>query len=495
MLFEEYRSYDAVGLAALTVKGEVSARELLETAIARAEQVNPKLNGLVVPLYESARQRASLPLKGPLAGVPLLVKDLYQEIEGAPNNQGCKALKKSGIPAKGDSTLVSRWKSAGLVPFGRTNTPEFGAKGITEPDAFGPARNPWNIDHTPGGSSGGSAAMVAAGVVPVAGANDGGGSIRIPAACCGLFGLKPGRGRTPWGPLVTEVMHGMVVNHVLTRTVRDSALLLDVSQGDEPGSLYKLAAPTRSYAEAAASKPGRLRIGFSTRSPLGTPVDREAVAAVNQAAVWLEELGHTVEESEPEMDMKQMSMDWLNVWMAQCAGTVDSVRRQTGCGDEGFELDTLAMAAFGRALRADQYVLSQGRLQQYMIALDKFLGNYDFWMTPTLAMPPARIGAANKPVGQQIVLRAALKLGAEKLLMKSGIVEQVALDNFKYVPFTQLANVAGTPAMSIPLHWCENGLPLGVHFTGGHGDEGKLLSLAAQLEEAHPWFDHLPPEF
>ncbi|MTT51433.1 amidase [Alcanivorax sp. VBW004] len=497
MKFEEYRQFDAIGLADLVARGEVTAAELLELAIARADAVNPQLNGLIIPLYDMARKQATGPLSGPLAGVPMLVKDLFQEIGGAPNYQGNKARKASDVHAQRDSTLVARWKQGGLVPFGRTNTPEFGAKGITEPDSFGPARNPWNPDHTPGGSSGGSAAMVAAGVVPVAGANDGGGSIRIPAACCGLFGLKPGRGRTPWGPEFTEAMHGIAVNHVLTRSVRDSALLLDIAQGDERGSLFQIAPPTQTYAQSAASRPGKLRIGFSTRSPLGTDVDPEAIRAVEKTVALLRDLGHEVVDAEPQMDAKQMCMDWLSVWFGQCAAEVDEVKAITGCGDEGFELDTLAIAAFGRATPAHEYVKCQTRWQQYMIAMDTFLEQYDFWLTPTLAMPPAGIGAMATPPWQQAALKMLLKVGGEKLLMKTGMIEQMAMENFKYMPFTQFANVTGVPAMSVPLHWCDSspgstGLPLGSQFVGGHGDEGKLLALAAQLEEAAPWFDKVP---
>ncbi len=492
MNFEEYRKYDAIGLAELIRKGEVQASELLEIAIHRAEAVNPELNGMIIPLYEKARQRAGTSLEGPLAGVPMLVKDLFQEIAGEPDYRGNKARKKHDIRAEQDSTLVARWKQAGLVPFGRTNTPEFGAKGITEPDSYGPSRNPWNTAHTTGGSSGGSAAMVAAGVVPVAGANDGGGSIRIPAACCGLFGLKPGRGRTPWGPTFTEAMHGIAVNHVLTRSVRDSALLLDIAQGDERGSLFHIAPPPQPYAQAAANPPGRLRIGFSTRSPLGTEVDAEAVKAVEKTVALLRDLGHEVEEAEPQMDAKQMCMDWLTVWFGQCAAEVDEVKALTGCGDEGFELDTLGIAAFGRATPASEYVKCQSRWQLYMIALDQFLERYDFWLTPTLALPPAKVGAMATPSLQQAALRVVLKVGAEKLLMKTGLIEDMAMENFKYMPFTQFANVTGVPAMSVPLHWTEAGLPLGSQFVGGHGDEGKLLALAAQLEQAQPWFDRVP---
>lgn len=498
MNFEEYRSHDATGLAELVAKRDVTAAELLEIAISRAEQVNGDVNGLIIPLYEQARQRASGPLEGPFAGVPMLVKDLFQEIGGAPHYMGNKALRAQNNLADADSTLVARWKAAGLVPFGRTNTPEFGAKGITEPESFGPARNPWNAEHTPGGSSGGSAAMVASGVVPVAGANDGGGSIRIPAACCGLFGLKPGRGRTPWGPEFTEAMHGIAVNHVLTRSVRDSALLLDATHGDERGSLFHIAPPAQSYLAAMNTPPKKLRIGFSTRSPLGTAVDPEAVRAVEKAIVLLKDLGHEVEEAEPQVDGRQMCFDWLTVWFGQCAATVASVREKTGCGNDGFELDTLAMAAFGRTVSAEQYAICQGRWQHSMIALDTFLQGYDFLLTPTLATPPQKIGALDTPLWQQHAMKVILALRGEKLVMKSGMIEEAAIENLRHTPFTQYANITGVPAMSVPLHWCDsssgNGLPMGVQFVGGHGDEGKLLSLAAQLEQSAPWFHRTPPE-
>ena len=492
MTFDEYRKLDATGLAELVSRGEVSAEELLDIAIARAETVNGDLNGLIHPLYEQAREQIAGGLSGGLAGVPMLVKDLFQEMQGAPHHQGNKALKAAGFKSPHDAVLVQRWKTAGLVIFGRTNTPEFGAKGVTEPEAYGPARNPWDTNRTTGGSSGGSAAMVAAGAVALAGANDGGGSIRIPAACCGLFGLKPGRGRTPWGPELTDPMHGIAVNHVLTRSVRDSALALDVTHGPEPGSPFHIAPPGQPYMEAVKTPPGKLRIGFSSRSPLGTPVDREAVLAVEETARLLQELGHEVDEVEPAMDMRQMCLDWLTIWFAQCAAMVDEITARTGCGPEGFEGDTLGMAAAGRKLTGNRYALHQAHWQQYMIALDDFLSHYDFWLTPTLARPPLTIGENDTPGWQQLALKILLKLGGGGLVARSGQIEEMAFKSLSAVPFTQLANVTGVPAMSVPLHWCENGLPLGVQFVGGHGGEGKLLSLAAQLEQARPWFNRLP---
>ncbi len=487
MNIEEYVKYDAMDLAELVNKGEVSALELLDLAIARAEAVNGDIHALVHPLYEKARAQIAAGVSGPLAGVPMLVKDLFQEIEGAPHHMGNRALKAHNHVAEREATLVQRWKVAGLVPFGMTATPEFGAKGVTEPEANGATRNPWNTAHTPGGSSGGAAAMVAAGVVPIAGGNDGGGSIRIPAACCGMFGLKPGRGRTPWGPAFTEPSHGIAVQHVVTRTVRDSALALDVSAGRETGSLFDIAPPEQSYLSSTQRAPGQLRIAFSTRSPINGPVSADAIKAVEHTAALLESLGHIVQEAEPQMDMYQLAKDWMYIWFAMCAVSVDAVRAQTGCSIQAFEADTLSMAAFGRTLRADQYAAAHARWQQYMISLDRFLSRHDFWLTPTLAQPPLRIGENDTPKLIKAGVRMAVGLGMNHLIRWSGQMEKNIMRNMAPMPYTLIANVTGVPAMSVPLYWCDNGLPLGVQFVGTHGDEGKLLSLAAQLERAQPW--------
>src|SRR5699024_11056102 len=312
MKFEEYRKMDGVALAEAVQKKEVTPTELLEVAIQRAEQVNPTLNGLIIPLYEEGRKSAQAPGPGALHGVPRLAKDYGQEMKGAPHYMGTKGLKRLGRVAEEDSELVKRWREGGLVIFGRTSTPELAIKAITEPKAWGPTRNPWNINHTPGGSSGGSSALVAAGVVPIAGANDGGGSIRIPAATTGLFGLKPGRGRIPWGGKMTEAMHGMAINHVLTRSVRDSAMMLDISHGEEPGSMAQLAKPEDSFYAATQKDVGKLKIAFSTRSPVNTKVDPEAIKAVENAVKLLTDLGHHVEEAEPAIDGEEMMRAWLD---------------------------------------------------------------------------------------------------------------------------------------------------------------------------------------
>lgn len=488
----DYQKHDGLALAGLVRKKEVTPAELLEAAIARAEGVNPKLNAIIIPMYELARKRAQEKLEGPFAGVPFLTKDLFQEYAGVPAAYGCKALKAARHTPAQHAEIVARWLKAGTVIFGRTNTPEFGAKAITEPEAWGATRNPWNLNHVPGGSSGGSAAAVAAGIVPMAGANDGGGSIRIPAAHCGLFGIKPGRGRTPWGPQYGELMHGAAMNHIVSRSVRDSAAMLDATHGPETGSLYHIAPPERPYLEEVGRDPGRLRIAYTTRSPIGTDVHPEAVKAVEDAAKLLASLGHHVEQAEPQIDGMRLAQDFILMWFANCAATVDGVKRQTGCGNSGFELDTLAMAAFGHATRASEYVEGYLRWNEYTRQLGEFHRKYDLFMTPTLAQPPARVGEIVTPAIQRFALRIVLALRLERLVLASGIVERMARENLKWVPFTQIGNLTGVPAMSVPLHWTADGLPMGVHFVAPHSGEGMLFRLAGQLEQVKPWADKRP---
>lgn len=490
MNFEEYRACDATALAELVRNKAVTAAELLEIALQRAEAVK-HLNTIVMPMTDIARQRATDELSGAFAGVPFLLKDLMQEYAGVPHSMGNKALKKAGFKADEHGEIVKRWLAAGLVPFGRTNTPEFGTKAITEPEAWGATRNPWHTDHIPGGSSGGSAAAVAAGIVPLAGANDGGGSIRIPAACCGLFGLKPGRGRTPMGPLTGEQMHGAVTNHVVTRSVRDSAAMLDAVSGPEVASLFHIAPPETAFLDAIKRPPRPLKIAVSTESAFGA-VDAEAKQAVVTAVKLLLDAGHEVIEATPAIDVKQLARDFLMMWFVNCTLMVKEVKRLTGCGSEGFELDTLAIAALGRCYRAEDYAAAYQRWLLYTRQLGEFFTQYDLLLTPTLAAPPAKIGEIATPGWQKQALKVVLATHTSRLLLESGIVDKMANENLKWVPFTQLANLTGVPAMSVPLHWCKNGLPLGVQFVGPHSSEALLLQLAAQLEQAAPWFNRVP---
>ncbi|MFD8825448.1 amidase [Streptomyces sp. NPDC059605] len=491
MDYTEYRAQDAVGLAELVARREVSPTELLDAAVARAEAVDGRLNAIVRPMHDLARERAKESLTGPFAGVPFLIKDLSQDYAGLPTGSGNRALRR--LPVERHSEVVSRWLDAGLVIFGKTNTPEFGAKGITEPEANGPTRNPWDLTRTPGGSSGGTAAAVAAGIVPVAGANDGGGSIRIPAACCGLFGLKPGRGLVPAGPAVAEHLHGAATDGVISRSVRDSAAMLDVlTARPDPAGPYLHARPELPYAELAR-RPRKLRIGFTTRSPIDTEVDPQAVAAVEDATALLRGLGHDVEPVEPRIDQRQLALDFLAMWTTQLAHTVDAIRGTTGAGPEDFELDTHLLAAAGRGLKAPAYYAAHDRWNVYSRQLAAFHADHDLLLTPTLARPPVRIGELDTPRPVRAAARFLMRLGLLGALAGTGAWERAVIANLSATPYTQLANITGRPAMSVPTHRTPEGLPLGVQFVGPLGGEGMLLALAAQIEAERPWAHLEPP--
>ncbi|GGV10582.1 amidase [Streptomyces spectabilis] len=489
--YEDYKQYDAVGLAELVARGDASPAELLEAALARAEAVNGKINAIVRPMPGVARERAADELTGPFAGVPFLIKDLMQDYEGRPTGRGSRAAQ--GLVAARHSEAVRRWLDAGLVVFGQTNTPEFGIKSVTEPEANGATRNPWDLGRTPGGSSGGSAAAVAAGIVPAAGANDGGGSIRIPAACCGLFGLKPGRGLVPAGPAYGELLAGAATDGVVSRTVRDSAALLDVlTAHPDPGGPYLAARPEEPYAELARRTPRRLRVGVSTRSPIGTPVAREAVEAVDAAVKLLTGLGHEVEEAEPAVDGLRMADDFMTMYAVENAAALAELKHRTGAGDDQFELDTHLIAAAGRAVGAVEHSVRHARWNTYARQLAAFHQTYDVLLTPTLARPPVRIGELDTPWLTRQVGKALLKAGVAGRFSRTGLWKRSVVQNLAPNPFTQLANITGRPAMSVPLYRTPDGLPLGVQFGGPLGSEGLLLALAGQLESAAPWAQERP---
>ena len=494
-MFKEYADYDALGLAALIASGEVSTSEVLDAALARAAEMQPMLNAICIPMTEIARTRAAAPLKGPFAGVPFLIKDIAQDYAGVPTTAGSRALR-NWVPQR-HAEIVERFLRAGLVIFGKTATPEFALKALTETALFGATRNPWDLERTPGGSSGGAAAAVAAGIVPIAGASDGGGSIRIPAAYCGLFGLRPSRGRVPPGPSHGEFWDGASSEHVLSRSVRDSAHMLDALAGADVGAPFRIAAPERPFAEELRREPGRLRIGFSTRSPIDTPVAPECVAAVEHAARLLESLGHHVEIAEPKVDGHALARCFLTMYFGQVAANIAEARAATGARDSDFELDTRGLGMLGRALSAGEYVESRRRWNEFARALGAFHQRYDLLMLPSVAMPPSKIGELELPAGEQLALKLALRLGVGKLLLKSGIIDQFAQKSLQRVPFTQLSNLTGTPSMSVPLHYAavEAGapeLPFGVQFVAAHGEEGLLIRLAAQLERAQPWAQRRP---
>ena len=483
MKVSDYLQYDATGLADLVRRGELPASEVTEAAIARAESVNPALNAICLPQYQEARSQAVH--AGPFTGVPMLLKDLGQEQAGQPCTMGSRGLRNRVMPE--DSDYVVKAREAGLVFIGRTATPEFGLKAVTESKLWGPSRNPWNTDLTPGGSSGGSGAAVAAGVVPVAGANDGGGSIRIPAAYNGLVGLKPSRGRVSWGPYAGESWIGAADNHVVTRTVRDAAGLLDVLAGGTAGEPFRIAAPQRPWAELAAEAPGRLRIGVFTRSPYGGEVHPDCVAAVEQTARQLEALGHHVEEAAPELDGDALARCYLGIYFGEVPVFMDMAKAE-GAGNEDVELDTRLLAMLGRSFPLPEYVAMRQQWNGFARALGQYFGQYDLYLCPTTAQPPARIGELDLPPAMQMVSKLLVRARAGKLMLKTGIVDQLAMESLARTPFTQLANLTGTPAISLPLGWSDEGLPVGVQFGAPHGEEGRLLQLAAQLEEAAPWY-------
>lgn len=495
MHFDEYLQHDATSLAALVAAGEVAPTELLDLALARQAQVHGQVNAVVRLMEEQARRQLQGPLRGPFAGVPFLLKDTLQDYAGLPTTNASRAMR-GHVPAQ-HASVVRRYLDAGLVVFGKTNLPEFALKGVTDPELFGRTSNPWNLAHTPGGSSGGAAAAVAAGIVPMAAGNDGGGSIRIPAACCGLFGLRPSRGRVSAGPDVGEVWFGASSEGVLSRSVRDSALALDVLQGAEPGDPFVIAPPAAPYAELMRRAPGRLRIGFSAASPIGTEVHPEAVAAVRHAAELLRGLGHEVEEAAPEIDGAALATSYLHVYFGQVPALVARMKALGSDGGDGEpELMTRLLVTLGSAIRAPALAAQLAQWNTFARALGRFHERYDMLLTPTLAHPPVRHGAGDLPAAQQALLGFLQRTGMLCLLARLGLldstVEQIARDNLRYVPFTQLSNLTGTPSMSVPLYWTRDGLPLGVQFVGRFGAEDRLLQLAHQLEGAQPWFERLP---
>lgn len=486
----EYQQLDGLALAALVRKKEVTATELLEAALARSAQVNPRINAIVTPMHEIARDRARQALTGPFAGVPFLLKDIQEDYAGVTTSAGSRAFR-NYRPVR-HAHFVQRLLDAGVVVFGKTNTPELALKGTTEPALFGATRNPWNLDHTAGGSSGGSAAAVAAGIVPIAGASDGGGSIRIPAACCGLFGFRPSRGRVSAGPAFGEVWEGASSEHVITRSVRDSAAILDVLQGAVSGDPFRITPPERSYLEETQREPRKLRIAFSTHSPIGMGVDPECVSAVQDTARLLEGMGHTVLEDAPKIDGAAVAECFLLMYFGHVAATVASARKLTGARENDFEMDTRVLALMGRSLPAGEYVAAHARWNEFARTLGEFHQQYDLYLTPTLAQAPARIGSQDTPLAERIGVWPILALGMGKALLRSGLVQKSARVSLARVPFTQLSNITGTPSMSVPLHWTKAGLPIGVHFIARFGEEATLFQLAAQLEQVRPWKDQRP---
>jgi amidase len=466
MAFSEFFQYDAIGLADLIKKKKLSAREAVDAAIARAEKLNPKLNAIIFEAYDQAREAAKKPARGPLTGVPMVLKDMRAGAKGMPTRNGSRFSPM--VLSDHDATNVARFKAAGLIPLGKTNVPEFGILPTTESRLYGPAHNPWNLAHTPGGSSGGSAAAVATGIVPIAHATDGGGSIRIPASNCGLVGLKVSRGRITQGPDFSDSTSGLSVDNVVSKSVRDTALALDLASTIDYGDPYFALPPTGSYLEGIKKKPKRLKIAVAFKTLDGKAFHPDVSVALKKAAKLCEELGHTVEEASPALDSASMTMAFMTLWAANTALAVIGLTRATGKEPSLDLIEGLTMGLYkqGREIPAVQYLAMQQTLHRAARVTAKFHETYDLWLTPTLASPPLRLGTVN--VDEQDVRKAF-----EPIL--------------GYVPFTAMQNATGQPAINLPLHWNKDNLPIGVQFVARSGDEMTLLKLAAEIEKAAPW--------
>ena len=469
---------DATGQAELVRKGEVTAGELVEAAIARIEKLNPQLNAVITPLYEKARAQAAGPLPdGPFRGVPFLLKDLVATSAGDPYHAGMRLLREIGYVAPHDSYLTAKFRQAGFVIVGRTNTPELGLVATTEPAAYGPSRNPWNPEHSTGGSSGGSAAAVAARLVPAAHANDGGGSIRIPASECGLVGLKPSRGRVSHGPDAGELASGLAIEGAVTRSVRDSAVILDAISGPMPGDPYTAPPFARPLREELDRAPGELRIGLLARRPgLGPTLHPECAAAAEGAARTLESLGHQLETSHPEaLDDSETTARFFEVLNVNTVHELEELGQRIGREIREEDVEPLTWASFelGRAVSSGRYVSAKSVMHAWTRRVASWWeSGFDLLLTPTLAEPPPRLGelAGTNPIPAQAWRR-----------------------NGELAAFTPLFNVTGQPAISLPLHWSAEGLPVGVQLVAAYGREDLLIRIAAQLEQAEPWSNRRPP--
>jgi len=505
MALPGYGDLDALALADLVRRREATPAELLEEAIARAERVNPRINAIVAPLYDQARREvaalqarqeaASLPVSdAPFRGVPLLLKDLDAALAGVPLTAASRYLA-DYRPAR-DATMVQRFKQAGTIIFGKTNLPELGITPFTESKFFRPARNPWNPDMTPRGSSGGAAAAVAAGIIPVAHANDGGGSIRIPASCCGLFGLKPSRGRTPVGPDHTQLWSGFAIGHVISRSVRDSAAMLDALAGPEPTSPYWAPPAARPFLAEVGAPPGRLRIAL-TKRPFVTTIAPHAdcAAAADDAGRLLAELGHHVEEVDHDIDGDGFARDFFLLVCVEIAALLARAATHIGRPPRRGEIETntALTAIIGRQQTAVRAALARSRLEAAVRAVQTTYERFDLILTPTLGSPPAGIGKL-APSGAEAFAHdvlVALRLGF--LLRLPGAIEPAVRRVFAFITFTPLANISGEPAMSVPLFWNAAGLPIGAQLQAHFGDEATLFRVAAQLEAARPWQSRRPP--
>ncbi|NNJ13303.1 amidase [Chloroflexales bacterium ZM16-3] len=492
--FSDYARYDGLGLAELVRARQITPLEVIEAAITHIEAYNPTLNAVIVPMFAQARAAAqSMPPDGPFAGVPMLLKDFVATYAGVPTSSGNRLLRH--IPCAHDSEMVRRWKATGAIIVGKTNTPEFALQPTTEPEAFGITRNPWDLGRTPGGSSGGSAAAVAARMVPIAGATDGAGSIRMPAACCGLFGLKTSRGRNPSGPDMGELWRGLGVEHVITRSVRDSAAMLDATAGIDVGAPYTAPAPTRLFLTEVTTEPGRLRIAFTDHPFFGCTVHAECRAGMHATVRLLADLGHEVVEDAPPVDGDACAQAVLTVLSGEIRAEIVAAARLAGRRPRPADFETVsyALGLLSMATGADADAAAWRLFQRTARDIGRFFRRYDVLLTPTLAQPPLPISHFALTPVEALALGVINRLGAGWLGHALHIARPLATKLYDFMPYTTLFNITGQPAMSVPLHWSADGLPIGMQFVARYGDEATLLQLAGQLERVRPWADLVPP--
>jgi amidase len=471
----DYSSHDGLGLAALVARKEVTAKELLDTALAAVAKVNPQINAVLQTLPEmAAKEIAAQPLTGPFAGVPFVIKELVLHAKNVRLDSGCR-LAQGSVPSE-DTELMARFRRAGLVLMGTTQTPELGYNPTTETVLFGPVHNPWDLTRSAGGSSGGSGAAVAAGIVPMAHANDGGGSIRIPAACDGLVGLKPTRDRTPTGPDYADPLCGLAIEFAVTRSVRDAAALLDAVAGPDVGAPAMIAPPARPYAQEVRAPTGKLRIAWTTTPASGEKIDPECVKAVHETVRTLQDLGHTLIEGGPKYDWDSFLNNVHLIWSAFTALSVDVAAKSLGRkpGLDNLEAVTLACYEDGKRISALDLLYAQAHGNMLSRSVGAFFETVDALVTPTIARPPVPLGELNQNHPGMTAMEWTRQV-------------------FTYCPFTPLFNSTGQPAISLPLYATATGLPIGVQVAGRFGDEATLIRLASQLEQARPWAKRRPP--
>ncbi|WP_211750152.1 amidase [Paenibacillus sp. Marseille-Q4541] len=482
-----YTSYDAVGLAQLVRDREISPAELVQTAIHQVDKHNPKVNAVVHTRFEKALEEAKQVsiMEQPFAGIPILLKDISQAIGGEPLTSGSRLFKKH-TPLY-DSHFVAKLRKAGFIPIGHTNTPEFGLKNITEPKLHGPARNPWNVEHSPGGSSGGSAAAVASGMVPIAGASDGGGSIRIPASFSGLFGLKPTRGRTPVGPGVGRQWQGASIDFALSKTVRDSAALLDVLQVLQNEAAFQVPLyPGRFLEDMYRPLERKYRIAYTTASPVGTPVSEDAKEAVHKLVRFLESEGHEIEEKLSPVNGVRLMENYYMMNSGEMAAMVLGMERGLGRSitADDIEIEGWVLLEAGRKLSAAEFVHSLAEWDVAAAQMSTIYDRYDFYITPTNAHPAPHVGELTPGPEQIQHLLSVSDLSKTK---QQELIYEMFLPSLTYTPFTQLANLTGNPAMSMPIHLSKSGLPVGVQVMAAKGHENELFTLASLLENSSLW--------